>query len=65
MPQGGAIRAPMTKTDKIAAVILWPGNRICDLLGVEGDDHRLILRLFMNLLIYGALSLTIMLILIV
>ena len=64
MPQGGAIRAAMTKTDKIAAVILWPGNRICDLLGVEGDDHRLILRLFMNLLIYGALSLTIMLILI-
>ncbi|MCH7807186.1 MAG: hypothetical protein IH995_08640 [Proteobacteria bacterium] len=55
----------MTKTDKIAAVILWPGNRICDLLGVEGEDHRLILRVFMNLLIYGALSLTIMLILIV
>lgn len=65
MPQGGAIRAAMTTTDRIAAIILWPGNRICDLLGVEGDDHRLILRLFMNLLIYGALSLTIMLILIV
>ena len=64
MPQDGAIRAAMTTTDKIAAVILWPGNRICDLLGVEGDDHRLILRLFMNLLIYGALSLAIMLILI-
>ena len=61
MPHAGAIRAAMTTTDKIAAIILWPGNRICDLLGVEGDDHRLILRLFMNLLIYGALSLAVML----
>ncbi len=57
-----SLRQPTMKTsDKIAAVILWPGNKSCDLLGVEGEDHRLILRVFMNLLIYGALSLIIML----
>ena len=57
-----SLRQPTMKTsDKIAAVILWPGNKICNFLGVEGEDHRLILRLFMNLLIYGALSLIIML----
>ena len=51
----------MKTSDKIANVLLWPGNKICDLLGVEGEDHRLILRVFMNLLIYGVLSFIIML----
>lgn len=64
MPEAGAMRAAMKTSDKIAAVLLFPGNKICDLLGVEGEDHRLILRLFMNLLIYGAVSLSVMLILI-
>jgi len=51
-------------TDKIASVLLWPGNKICDLLGIEGDDHRLILRLWANLIIYGIISLSIMMILV-
>ena len=63
LPEAGAMRAAMTTSDRIAAVLLWPGNKICDLLGVEGEDHRLILRAFMNLLIYGIISLSVMLIL--
>jgi hypothetical protein len=55
------MRAAMSKTDKVASVLLWPGNKVCDLLGVEGDDHRLILRLWANLIIYGIISLSIML----
>lgn len=54
------MRAAMSTTDKIASVVLWPGNKVCDLLGVEGDDHRLILRLWSNLIIYGIISLSIM-----
>lgn len=54
----------MTTSDKIAEVLLWPGNKICDLLGIEGEDHRLILRLFMNLLFYGIVTLSVMMIVI-
>ncbi len=50
----------MSMTDKIASVVLWPGNKVCDLLKIEGEDHRLILRLWANLIIYGILSLSIM-----
>ena len=49
---------------KIASVLLWPGNKVCDLLGVTGDDHRLILRLWVNLIVYSILSLSLMLVLI-
>lgn len=59
-----AMRTAMSKTDKIASVLLWPGNKVCDLLGVEGEDHRLILRLWANLIIYGILSLSIMMMMI-
>lgn len=55
------MRAAMRKTDKVAAVLLWPGNKVCDLLGVEGDDHRLILRLWVNLIVYSIVSLSIVL----
>lgn len=52
------MRAAMTKTDKIASVLLWPGNKVCDLLGIEGADHRLILRLWVNLIVYSIVSLS-------
>ena len=52
----------MTTIDKIASVILWPGNKVCDLLGIKGDDHRLILRLWVNLIVYSILSLSLMLV---
>lgn len=54
----------MKTSDRIAHYLLWPGNKVCDLLNVQGDDHRLILRLFMNLLIYGVSGLIVMLVLI-
>jgi len=41
-------------------IFLWPGNTVCDLLKIEGEDHRLILRAFMNLLLYGILGMTLM-----
>ena len=47
----------MKIVDKIANVFLYPGNLVCDLLGVEGEDHRLILRAFTNLLVYSAVAL--------
>ncbi|MHA1544438.1 MAG: hypothetical protein ACTSU8_04830 [Alphaproteobacteria bacterium] len=52
----------MSKTDKVASVLLWPGNKVCDLLSVEGDDHRLILRLWVNLVVYSIVSLSIVLV---
>ncbi len=52
------MRPAMTKTDKIASILLWPGNKVCDLLGIEGTDHRLILRLWVNLIVYSIVSLS-------
>lgn len=52
----------MSKTDKIASVVLWPGNKICDLLGIEGTDHRLILRLWVNLIVYSIVSLSLVMV---
>lgn len=46
----------MKTADKIANVFLWPGNKVCDLLNVKGDDHRLILRLWSNLILYGIVA---------
>ena len=54
----------MKIVDKIASVLLWPGNKVCDLLGIEGDDHRLILRLWVNLIVYSIVSLSLVLILV-
>ncbi len=54
----------MKTSDKIAAVLLWPGNKVCDLLAIKGDDHRLILRLWVNLIVYSIVSLSLMLLLV-
>jgi hypothetical protein len=45
--------------EKLFEIFLWPGNTVCDLLKVEGEDHRLILRLWTNLIFYGTISLII------
>ena len=52
----------MKTSDKIASVVLWPGEKVCDILAIEGDDHRLILRLWANLIIYGIVSFSVMMI---
>ncbi len=54
----------MKTSDKIAAVLLWPGNKVCDILAIKGDDHRLILRLWVNLIVYSIVSLSLVLILV-
>ena len=48
--------------ERIGTLFLKPGDLVCDALGVEGDDHRLILRAFMNLLFYSAVALIIVLV---
>ena len=47
---------------KLGEIFLLPGEAVCDALGVEGEDHRLILRAFTNLLVYGAISLVVVLV---
>lgn len=32
---------------------LWPGERVCDLLGLRDPDDRQVLRLFANMVIWG------------
>jgi len=54
----------MKTSEKIAHFLLLPGNKVCDLLKVEGEDHRLILRLWTNLIFYGIVSFSIALMLI-
>lgn len=34
--------------------LLWPGERVCDLVGLEDPDDRQGLRLFANVVIWGA-----------
>jgi hypothetical protein len=48
------------KRGALEKIFLWPGNAVCDALKVEGEDHRLILRAFMNLLFYGTLGMVLM-----
>ena len=38
-------------------VLLSPGDLVCDAAGIErGSDHRMILRMFLNTLIWAAVS---------
>ncbi|MBY0429595.1 MAG: hypothetical protein K2Q10_00235 [Rhodospirillales bacterium] len=32
---------------------LWPGDRVCDLLGLRDPDDRQAFRLFANMIIWG------------
>lgn len=52
----------MNFLEKLGALFLLPGNYICGALGVEGEDHRLILRAFTNLLFYSVITFVIVLV---
>ena len=54
----------MSTSDKIAKILLWPGEKVCDITGIKGEDHRLILRVYANLVIYGIIGLSIMMVII-
>lgn len=45
---------------KFLAIFLYPGDRICDLVGVPADsDHRQVLRSFLNMIIWSAIAIAI------
>lgn len=35
--------------------LLWPGERVCDLVGLTDPDDRQVLRLFVNTVAWGAI----------
>lgn len=38
-------------------ILLWPGNAVCDLFRVpKNADHRMLLRLWINLIIYTKIA---------
>ena len=48
--------------EKLGELFLLPGNTLCNLLGVEGEENRLILRAFTNLFFYGIVTFTVVLV---
>lgn len=39
------------------SAFLYPGNVVCDLAGIPADsDHRLILRSFVNMIVWSAVA---------
>lgn len=41
---------------------LWPGERVCDLAGLRDPDDRQVMRLFANMIIWGAVIVAVALI---
>ncbi|MEM8936821.1 MAG: hypothetical protein AAGC77_10480 [Pseudomonadota bacterium] len=41
--------------------LLFPGEYVCDRLGIEDQDSRYLLRMFVNLTVYGKVALLILL----
>ena len=39
--------------ERIAKAVLWPGEKVCDLLNIEGTESRMLFRMFINLSIYA------------
>ena len=39
--------------ERIAKAVLWPGEKVCDLIRIEEPESRLLLRIFINLTIYA------------
>ena len=48
--------AHTTIPHKMAELFLWPGDAVCNLFGVEDEDSRMLLRMFVNLSVYGKIS---------
>lgn len=43
---------------------LWPGERVCDLVGLHDPEGRVVLRLFFNMIIWGTVVVLLALLLI-
>ena len=43
-------------TIRLVELFLWPGDAVCNLFEVEDADSRMLLRMFVNLSVYGKIS---------
>ncbi|MEM7303143.1 MAG: hypothetical protein AAF468_18840 [Pseudomonadota bacterium] len=43
-------------SQKLADLFFWPGNAVCDLFEVKDPDSRMLLRMFVNLTVYGKIT---------
>ena len=41
---------------KLAKLFLWPGDAVCNHFDIEDEDSRMLLRMFVNLSVYGKIS---------
>ena len=48
--------------ESAAYYFLWPGERFCNWLDVRDQDSRMLLRMFVNLTVYGKVALSVVLI---
>ncbi len=54
MAQAANHQTPIIK--RMAECFLWLGEAVCNLFKIEDSDSRMLLRMFVNLTIYGKLS---------
>jgi hypothetical protein len=53
----GAERSPHGRWHRMTRLFLFPGDFICDAFGLVGEsEHRQVLRSFFNMMIWGAIS---------
>lgn len=55
------IAAIENRTDKIASFILLPGQLFCDWFNIQDEESVILLRIFINLSIYGKVAILMML----
>ena len=46
-------QAHIPVSQKIAELFLWPGDAVCNLFKIDDPDSRMLLRMFVNLTVYG------------
>ena len=52
---------PPPIAQRLAELFLWPGEAVCNLLEVNDQDSRMLLRLFVNTSVYGKIGVVIVL----
>lgn len=45
---------PALPNSRVMNWFLWPGERVCDLVGLRDPEDRQVLRMFANTIIWGA-----------
>ncbi len=49
--------AQKTLSQTLTDAFLWPGETVCNFLNVEDPDSRMLFRIFVNLSVYGKITL--------